>query len=151
MDSQYLKCDCDSANSQIKTREINKFNAKTVANIFYDTLKFSNYKVLFCYKLPFRINSVTTNKGSIMAIVYFCLYLIFLTTHSIKGINQFKLFIAKEIKENLKKQNDDIILNSNIDNKQQIGKLFDNQKRIGQSPRPKCIPNLVYFISFFTN
>jgi hypothetical protein len=121
MKTKYLKCDCDASNSEINTEEVSKFTSKTIYESFYDTLKFSNYRVLLCYKLPFRINSITTNKGSIMAIIYFCLYLIFLSIFCIKGITQFKLFIAKEINENPKNENDDIILNSNIDNKQQIG------------------------------
>ena len=101
-DTQYLKCDCDSANSQIKTKEIDKFTAKTVSNIFYDVLKFSNYKVLFCYKLPFRINSVTTNKGSILAIIYFLIYSIFLFIYCCKGVNQFKMDLANNLLKNKK-------------------------------------------------
>ena len=46
MDSQYLKCDCDTSNSQIITRDIDKFTPKTIYQGFKDTLKFSNYKVL---------------------------------------------------------------------------------------------------------
>ena len=61
MKTKYLKCDCDTSNSEINTKEVNKFTSKTIYESFYDTLKFSNYKVLICYKLPFKINSITKN------------------------------------------------------------------------------------------
>ncbi len=138
MKTKYLKCDCDASNSEINTKEVSKFTSKTIYESFYDTLKFSNYRVLLCYKLPFRINSITTNKGSIMAIIYFCLYLIFLSIFCIKGITQFKLFIAKEMIDNPKKQNDDIILNNNIDIKKSKGddkSLNESQKNIKSTKR----------------
>ena len=70
----------------VVTKEIDKFTPNTVIDSFYDTLKFSNYKVLFCYKLPFRINSVTTNKGSILAIIYFAIYFILLIVFLLKEL-----------------------------------------------------------------
>ena len=96
-ESQYLKCDCDSSNSKINTKEINKFTPKTFYESFYDILKYSNYKVLYCYKLAFHINSVTINKGSIIAIIYFCFYLIFLFIYCNEGIRQFKLYVARKL------------------------------------------------------
>ena len=75
--TKLLKCECDITNSEIKTKEIEKFNPKTLYKSFYDILKFSNYKVLKCYNLAFRINSITKNKGSIMAIIYFIIYFVF--------------------------------------------------------------------------
>ena len=96
-ESQYLKCDCDTSNSKINTKEINKFTPKTFYESFYDILKYSNYKVLYCYKLAFHINSVTINKGSIIAIIYFCIYLIFLFIYCNEGIRQFKLYVARKL------------------------------------------------------
>ena len=97
MESQYLKCDCNTSNSQIITRDIDKFSAKTIYQSFKDTLKYSNYKVLLCYKLPFRINSITTNIGSIFIIIFFLVYLIFLIIFCIKGQNNFKAYINDEM------------------------------------------------------
>ena len=106
IESQMLECECDISNSQIKTREIDKLNKKTVYQSFYDTLKFSNYKVLYCYKLAFHIDSVTINKGSIIAIIYFCFYFIFLTLYCYEGIRRFKIDVAKLIFKRKKKKND---------------------------------------------
>ena len=97
METQYLKCECDVNNSEINTITYEKFTKKTIYESFYNTLKFSNYKVLFCYKLAFHINSITINKGSIIAIIYFVIYFIFLMMYSYKGIRQFKIEIAREI------------------------------------------------------
>jgi hypothetical protein len=127
MESQYLKCDCDTSNSEIITKEIDKFTPNTVIDSFYDTLKFSNYKVLFCYKLPFRINSVTTNKGSILAIIYFLIYFTFLITFCIKGITQFKVYLAKEILNKPTNHNDDLIINNEKNNKNNNNKNRNSQ------------------------
>ena len=97
LESQYLKCNCDTSNSKIDTKEVKKFTPKTFYESFYDILKYSNYKVLYCYKLAFHINSVTINKGSIIVIIYFCIYLIFLIVYCNKGIKQLKIHIAKKL------------------------------------------------------
>ena len=75
------------SNSEINTRETKKFTKKILYESFYDILKFSNYKVLICYKLAFDLNSIALNKGSIIMIIYFCLYLIFLIIYLFRGIN----------------------------------------------------------------
>ena len=97
MEAKILKCECDISNSEIDTTEIKKFTPKTIYESFYDVLKFTNYKVLLCYKLAFSVNSLTSNKGSIIAIISFCIYLLFLIVYTIKGINQFQIEIAKRI------------------------------------------------------
>ena len=141
MKTKYLKCDCDTSNSEINTKEVTKFTSKTIYESFYDTLKFSNYKVLICYKLPFKINSITKNFGSIMAIIYFVIYLIFLIIYCIKGISQFKSFIEKNVKENPINQNDDIKLNNNIDDKKRKEdnnlSLNETQKNINFTSKKK--------------
>ena len=68
IETKMLECECDISNSKIKTKEIDKLTKKTLYQSFYDTLKFSNYKVLRCYNLAFHIDSITINKGSIIAI-----------------------------------------------------------------------------------
>ena len=100
IESQYLKCDCDTSNSQIITREIDKLTPKAIHQSFKDTLKFSNYRVLLCYKLPFRINSLTTNIGSILIIILFIIYLILLIIFCFKGINEFKSYFNNENNDN---------------------------------------------------
>ena len=109
IESQLLKCECDISNSEINTRETKKFTKKILYESFYDILKFSNYKVLICYKLAFDLKSIALNKGSIIVIIYFCLYLIFLVIYLFRGINQLKLDFAKKIFKNKYKINKDEI------------------------------------------
>ena len=105
VEEKLLKCTCDLTNSEIDTRVIKKFSKKTAYESFYDTLKFSNYKVLYCYKLAFHINSITVNKGSIIAIILFCFYFIFFLIYCIEGIRRFKIEIARWIFIRRKKYN----------------------------------------------
>ena len=127
MESQYLKCDCDVSNSEINTENINKFNSKSIYQSFFSVLKYSNYKVLKCYKLVFSIKSITINIGSIITIVYFSIYILFLILYYIKGKNKLKEELSKyfEVKKKIiekkykKEKNivDLIKLNKNEDNK----------------------------------
>ena len=107
VETNLLKCNCDVSNSVIDTKTIKKFTKESIYQSFYETLKFSNYKVLKCYKLAFHINSVTINKGSIMAIIYFSFYFIFLIIYMIKGIKQLKLHFAHKLSDNKIISNDD--------------------------------------------
>ena len=96
VESGLLKCDCDSSNADINTKEIKKINEKSIYQAFHETLKFSNYKVLRCYNLAFSKRSVTTNKGSIIVIIYFCFYLAFLFLYYSEGIRQELYLVLKE-------------------------------------------------------
>ena len=55
IETEYLKCSCDVSNSEIHTEDSQKFNPKIIYKSFYEVLKFSNYKVLKCYKLVFEL------------------------------------------------------------------------------------------------
>ena len=122
--SQLLKCECDITNGEIKIKESKKFQAKILYESFYDSLKFSNYKVLICHKLTFSINSITKNIGSIISITFFCVYLLFLIMYYFKGINLLKTEFSEEMinhKEDINKE----IINikedkDNIDIKKEI-------------------------------
>ena len=105
---------------------INKFNAKSIYESFYSVLKYSNYKVLKCYKLVLKLNSLTKNIGSIITIVYFLVFFIFLIIYVSKGINQlivdFSNISPKSIKNsNIKAKNKQ---NIKIENKKQDNKLI---------------------------
>ena len=89
-ESQYLKCECDISNSEISTDNAEQFNAKSIYQSFYSVLKYSNYKVLKCYKLAITKRSVMSNIWSIITLSYFLIHVVFLVIYIIKGINQFK-------------------------------------------------------------
>ena len=136
-DSQYLKCDCDISNSEINPKNIEQFNAKSIYKSFFNVLKYSNYKVLKCSKLAFSIKSFTINIGSILTLIYFIIYSIFLVIYILKGINQLKTDISSVIieKTDNKDMNKQIILKEKLamkkieDNKQiENIKYFNNLK-----------------------
>ena len=114
IESQYLKCECDVSNTKIDTQEVKKFTPNTLYESFYETLKFSNYKVLKCFNLVFNISNLAKNKGSIIAIIYFILYLLSLIIYCFKGINQLKIDLAKKILNHPNKENPDLMKNNNI-------------------------------------
>ena len=76
-ESKYLKCQCQVTNEEkIETKNPEKITGKTVKKSFYDVLKYSNYKVLYCYNLVFRKVTIKENLGSILSNIYFIGYLI---------------------------------------------------------------------------
>ena len=95
MESEYLKCECDMKNSEINTNNAKSFNAKSIYQSFYNVLKYSNYKVLKCYKLIMTMNTFTKNIGSIISLIFFFAFFIFLLFYSAKGINSLKIDFLK--------------------------------------------------------
>ena len=131
IESQYLKCDCDITNSEINTQETKKFNAKSIYQSFFSVLKYSNYKVLKCAKLTFTKKSLTSNIGSILTIVYFLIYLIFLTIYFVKGISQLKTEITKTVIKNQEKKKEKENKEKEINSIEILkDKLNDNNKII---------------------
>ena len=87
---QDLKCECDIVSSEIDVDKKPEIGSKSIYKSFYDVLKFSNYKVLKCYKLAFNVNIFQNNKGNFLAIVFFVIYLTFLVIYFIKGRTELK-------------------------------------------------------------
>ena len=94
-DTSYLKCVCSVVEEDIDTNQPEKFTGITFVSSFYDVLKNSNYKVVTCYKLVFRLINFKKNIGCIVTLVLFLFYLIFLIIYMIRGITPLKLDIAK--------------------------------------------------------
>ena len=105
MESQYMKCNCDISNSEIDTKKIMKFKAKTIYQTFYSALKYSNYKVLNCYKLILTFNIFTKNIGSILSIIYFLIFIIFFIIYISKGIKLFEATISIAFNKNFQMDN----------------------------------------------
>ena len=126
MESQYLKCDCDIKNSDIKTQDSKKFNAKSIYQSFFDILKYSNYKVLKCGKLILSINSITSNIGSIFTIIYFVIYSVFFIIYIIKGISKLKIDFSKNIIEDMNRFNKYMKV---LEEKFRINKIEVNKKQ----------------------
>jgi len=108
-ESKYLKCKCGVNNEEkIETKTPEKITGKEIEKSFVNVLKYSNYKVLYCYNLVFRKVTIKENLGSILSMAYFTGYLIGL------GI----LFCTKA--SYLKKEIDKLIGDRNVKKKLDI-------------------------------
>ena len=107
-DTLDIKCQCNIINTEIKVdnekKEEKKEGAKSIYSSFYDILKFSNYKVLKCYKLAFKISIFINNKGNVMALIYFVIYLIFFIIYLIKGKEVIRNDLTSYLLDNQNKQ-----------------------------------------------
>jgi len=95
IEKQFLKCECSVSNTEINTKNIKEESSKSIYKSFFDVLKYSNYKVLKCYNLAFKLNIFTENIGSILTLVYFFIYFITLILYFIKGISELKSSFLK--------------------------------------------------------
>ena len=95
IETQHVKCECNIESSEINLRKGQNEGSKSLYKSFYDVLKYSNYKVLKCYKLAFRLINFKINLGFIIVFIFFIIYLIFLFMYLIKGINQLKIDISR--------------------------------------------------------
>ena len=93
--TSYLKCVCSVVEEDIDINQPEKFTGLTFVSSFYDVLKNSNYKVVTCYNLVFRLINFKKNIGCIVTLVLFLFYSIFLIMYMIRGITRLKVDIAK--------------------------------------------------------
>ena len=100
-EKQNLKCECDVENSEINFDNNyninNQISSKVLYSSFYDVLKYSNYKVLKCYKLAFSLKIFKNNFGNIIVLGYFAIFFILIIIYCIKGIKELKNDISKNI------------------------------------------------------
>ena len=94
-ESQYLKCECSVVNEDIETEDPGKVTSKSIFSTFFDVLKYSNYKVLSCYNLVFKVETLYQNGGSILTIIYFLGYLATFIIFLYKKLNYLKNEISK--------------------------------------------------------
>ena len=98
--SSYVKCECDVVEKdRIEAEEPQKATTKRNYNSIIDILKYTNYKVLWCYKLVFRGVTFYKNLGSIFTMLYFIGYCISFGFFCYKGLKPLKLEIAKLFKK----------------------------------------------------
>ena len=100
LETQDLKCECNIVSSEINVEKKQEIGSKSIYKSFYDVLKFSNYKVLKCYKLAFCKDIFINNKGNIMVIIFFGIYFITLLLYIIKGKAELKTDLSKIISNN---------------------------------------------------
>ena len=103
--TQYLKCQCNVETQNIDVKEPEKFTGKTIVTSFYSVLKYSNYKVLKCFKLVFCSKGISKNYGSVIVIILFLLYIPCFIFYIIKGIDPIKIDSIKTYFEKPKENN----------------------------------------------
>ena len=90
-DTNYINCSCNVYKQKTKEfKKVDKMDYHTFMQSFYYVLKYSNYKILQCYKLVFVKTVFSENKGSIFIFILFILYLICLIIYIKKGVNPLK-------------------------------------------------------------
>ena len=90
-----VKCTCNVVEKErIEAEEPKRVTSKKVDS-FIDILKYSNYKVMLCYKLVFRAVTFYKNLGSIFTMIYFIGYLISFGFFLYQGITPFKIEVSK--------------------------------------------------------
>ena len=90
----------------ISLKKIDKFSAKKIYESFFDVLKYSNYETLKCYKLAFSKNIFKNNKGNIIILLFFLIYLVGVIMYIIKGITPLKNKYKKEENSQLETNNE---------------------------------------------
>ena len=117
-ETKLLKCECNVNTEPIDYKNQKKFTPNKIYESFYDVLKYSNYKIIKCYKLIFYRNPISKNLGSILVLIDFGIYLLFLIIFIFKGTNPLKIDILKSVSANKKKneQSDNKLKNNNINN-----------------------------------
>ena len=108
IETQYLKCECNVVNqNKIELEESEKLTDKSIVKSFVNVFKYSNYKVLKCYKLVFRKKTFYENIGSILSIIYLIGFLISFIIFCFNRIN----YISLEIQKLFEIKNQEIIMN----------------------------------------
>ena len=93
LNSKFINCTCHYSTEEeeiLEDKVIDKYDAKTFMQSFYYVLKYSNYKILKCYKLVFVKTVFTKNKGAIIIFILFILYLMCLIWYMIQGIKPLR-------------------------------------------------------------
>ena len=134
-----LKCVCQVIEEDIDIDKPEKYTGMTFVKGFYDVLKNSNYEVVKCYKLVFRLINFINNIGCIIIAAAFLFYLIFMMIYICTGITKFKINISKIILNEQKKENTlegDININNNINNiKNNNNNLVKKSNNNGNKPK----------------
>ena len=96
MDTKYMKCECGN-NKKATTLDIKHLSKENIFQSFLSTLQGTNYKVMRCYNLVFNFKIFIHNYGSIITLLFFIAYIVFMIYYCQKEINPLKVEISKMI------------------------------------------------------
>ena len=98
--SSSLNCKCNVLNSNIDLSKLKKGQDEgkdSLYKSFFEVLKYSNYKVLTCFKLAFNSNIFSYNYGHYIVLGYFFFYFISFCGFIIKGLEPIIIHIPQEL------------------------------------------------------
>ena len=143
LESKYLKCECPVNDTDI-TLNLKHITGENIGNSFYSTLKNSNWKVMICYNLVFNWEMFKKNKGSIISLIFFIIYLGFIIYFILRGIQPLQVAISKimfvEMKPELQIDQKDENGNdnsTNANNKLKLKKKKNKKVKIKNNPPKK--------------
>ena len=97
VDKKYIKCECDTNASGIETLDLEHLSGKNIGNSFLSTLKATNWKVMRCYNLVFNFKIFKHNYGSILILILFEIYVLFMIYYSMREVEPLKVKISKMV------------------------------------------------------
>ena len=116
LDAKYITCECNVNDTGIVPIDLKHISGQNILYSFLSTLKNSNYKVMRCYNLVFNFKIFCHNYGSIITLIFFIVYVLFMIYYCFRDILPIKVSVSKLIfEEQQKYKNDDFnILQSYI-------------------------------------
>ena len=116
LDSKFITCECDTKDG-IVALDLDHISGKNALDSLTSTLKNSNYKVMICYNLVFNFKIFCHNYGSIITLILFVIYVLFMIYYCCRDIIPIKVSISNLIfEEQQKVQNNVIAMKSFIFN-----------------------------------
>lgn len=154
-ESEYINCKCKvNENNDFVYVKTEKFKPKKIYEMFYDTLKNSNYEVLKCYKLVFVKTVITKNIGSIIVISFFLIHLICLFIYIFKGIKPLYKTLGKKMEHlnTIEKIGDQIINSETLElNKKSRNSISKKKLKLKNPPiknnKKNLAPKTIYKIN----
>ena len=94
LDTKYMKCECGKNRTSV-TLDLKHLSKSNILQSFLSTFKSTNYKVMRCYNLVFNLKIFLKNFGSIITLLFFIIYIIFMIHYCRKDIHPLKVHISK--------------------------------------------------------
>lgn len=146
--AQYINCTCNIDMDELKEKvKVERFKPKKLYESFIDVLKYSNYKILKCYKLIGSKRMITHNIGNIILIIFLIVYLYSLLSYICRGIDPLKGKLINEVKKEGDEDDENKIFheetkakNKNDEDDDGVNKKRKNKKRKSTSKRKSHYP-----------
>ena len=99
IESRYTQCSCSTNKDANYNNNVKKgkFSSKKIYESFYDVLKYSNYKILKCYKIILNMKDLKSNIGCIISLALLSFYIICLIIFIFQRINPLKRKLKKDL------------------------------------------------------